>query len=446
MAMNTNEGRVQYEASSGQTAFDFNFAIFENTDLLVYNTPTGQTPNDTTDILIVNTDYTVTIDGTDGGQVVLVSPATLNDVITIVRSLPIERNYDYQANGDLYADTLDSDQEYQTYLIQDGDTLLKRSVTLPQSYGGDVDLTMPPPVANGYFKYNAAGTAIEIDATIYQAVASVGGNIQDVVDVADDLNATYSHILHALDNATTATTNAATATTQAGIATTKAGEASTSASNAATSESNALSYKNSASGSATSAYDSAASALSYKNSTQILRDTVVEKEALLNTHYNAIDSNYNNMSSIITNSTNIGNIEIVGNDLSNNYIYIEDNGAITDAVTSSSGTSNISEVANNISNISEVANNIDNITFLATHWNAQVISVTGTAPISSSGGITPAISISAATTSAAGSMSATDKTKLDGIEAGATGDQTADEIITLLNNDTTWSLDFGSLT
>ena len=38
------------------------------------------------------------------------------------------------------------------------------------------------------------------------------------------------------------------------------------------------------------------------------------------------------------------------------------------------------------------------------------------------------------------------KSKLDGIEAGATGDQTADEIITLLNNDTTWSLDLGSLT
>jgi hypothetical protein len=46
--------------------------------------------------------------------------------------------------------------------------------------------------------------------------------------------------------------------------------------------------------------------------------------------------------------------------------------------------------------------------------------VTGTAPIVSSGGTAPAISISAATTSAAGSMSATDKSKLDGIAAGAT--------------------------
>jgi hypothetical protein len=48
-----------------------------------------------------------------------------------------------------------------------------------------------------------------------------------------------------------------------------------------------------------------------------------------------------------------------------------------------------------------------------------VSSVSGTAPIVSSGGTTPAISITEATTSAAGSMSAADKTKLNGIATGA---------------------------
>lgn len=50
---------------------------------------------------------------------------------------------------------------------------------------------------------------------------------------------------------------------------------------------------------------------------------------------------------------------------------------------------------------------------------AAVASVAGTAPIVSSGGTSPDISINAATPSAAGSMSAADKTKLDGIQAGA---------------------------
>lgn len=48
-----------------------------------------------------------------------------------------------------------------------------------------------------------------------------------------------------------------------------------------------------------------------------------------------------------------------------------------------------------------------------------VTSVTGTAPIVSSGGTTPALSISAATTGAAGSLSASDKTKLDSMTSGA---------------------------
>lgn len=65
-----------------------------------------------------------------------------------------------------------------------------------------------------------------------------------------------------------------------------------------------------------------------------------------------------------------------------------------------------------------------------------VTGVTGTAPIVSSGGTAPAISISAATTSVAGSMSAADKTKLDGIANNATantGDVTLTGTQTLTN-------------
>lgn len=49
-----------------------------------------------------------------------------------------------------------------------------------------------------------------------------------------------------------------------------------------------------------------------------------------------------------------------------------------------------------------------------------VTSVTGTPPIASSGGATPAISIAAASGASAGSMSAADFTKLAGISSGAT--------------------------
>jgi hypothetical protein len=66
------------------------------------------------------------------------------------------------------------------------------------------------------------------------------------------------------------------------------------------------------------------------------------------------------------------------------------------------------------------ATKLDGIATGATANTGTVTGVTGTAPIVSSGGTAPAISISAATTSAAGSMSSADKTKLDGIATGAT--------------------------
>jgi hypothetical protein len=53
-----------------------------------------------------------------------------------------------------------------------------------------------------------------------------------------------------------------------------------------------------------------------------------------------------------------------------------------------------------------------------------ITAVTGAAPIISSGGNSPVISISAATTITAGSLSAIDKTKLDAITGTNTGDQT----------------------
>ena len=53
--------------------------------------------------------------------------------------------------------------------------------------------------------------------------------------------------------------------------------------------------------------------------------------------------------------------------------------------------------------------------FTPTANTGTITSVTGTSPIASSGGTTPAISISAATNAAAGSMSATDKGKIDNI-------------------------------
>lgn len=71
---------------------------------------------------------------------------------------------------------------------------------------------------------------------------------------------------------------------------------------------------------------------------------------------------------------------------------------------------------------------------LATSAGGSLTGLTGTAPITATDNEdgTYTISISAASTSAAGSMSAGDKTKLDGIEAGAEVNPSASEILAAL--------------
>ena len=105
---------------------------------------------------------------------------------------------------------------------------------------------------------------------------------------------------------------------------------------------------------------------------------------------------------------------------------------IEDATTSSSGAMSASDKTklDGIAAGAEVNVNAD---WNAVSGDAQILnkptivsSVSGTAPIVSSGGTTPAISITDATTSSSGAMSAADKTKLDGIAAGAEVNVNAD--------------------
>lgn len=80
-------------------------------------------------------------------------------------------------------------------------------------------------------------------------------------------------------------------------------------------------------------------------------------------------------------------------------------------------TSGITLTTTGTSGVSTLVGSVLNIPNYTT--TGGVTAVSGSAPIASSGGATPNITISAATTSAAGSMSGADKTKLDGIASGA---------------------------
>ncbi len=299
---NNNPGKQSFIATGGQVDFDFNFKIYANVDLKVYLTPEGQDPDDTTDLLTLTTDYTVVIDGDDGGTVTLTSGATLNDTIVIARDLDATRDISYVTNGDLKAATLNLDQDYQTYLIIDGFVALASSIQLPQS-AVNVSSLLPNVVGDAYLKWNAAGTQLENDTTIPQSVIDAAASaaaalVSENAAAASALAASTSET-----NAGTSETNAAasalaasTSETNAGTSETNAAAsalaASTSETNAATSETNAGNSASAASTSETNAATSETNAANSASAASTSETNAAASEAAAEAAYDDFDDRY----------------------------------------------------------------------------------------------------------------------------------------------------------
>ena len=84
----------------------------------VYITPAGQDPDDSTDITVAYVVDAGTIGNPSGGFLTLDTGAALNDLITIVSSIPEDRTTDYQNNGDFRPDTVNSDIDRTVSLVK----------------------------------------------------------------------------------------------------------------------------------------------------------------------------------------------------------------------------------------------------------------------------------------------------------------------------------------
>ncbi len=224
MAFNTSGNRVEYTASTGQTIFPYSFKLFSDTDMKVYKTPSGQGANDTNDLLILGSDYTVTIDGDNGGIITLQADTVAGDKITLFRLLPVSRETDYQENGDLLASTLDNDQNYQTYMIADMNGLADRMVQLPMS-SQNVSGVLPIPESEQYLRWNSTGTALENDT-------AASGSLTQAVQAAED---SAQSATQSAASATQSASYAANSSTSANISTTQADLAADSATQSAAS-------------------------------------------------------------------------------------------------------------------------------------------------------------------------------------------------------------------
>lgn len=178
--INDNTARVQYTATSGQTTFAVPFEFFENSDLKVYRNSTLQT---------ITTHYTLTGAGiTGGGNLTFVSGVTLNDIITIVRDIPIKRVTDFPLSGPFNIAALNLQLDQLTAMVQEVNTLVTTRVPLLAEFDQPSTFSVLPTLANRanrYFVFDANGnpsatsTALSVVDFIQTGTGSVLRNVQD---------------------------------------------------------------------------------------------------------------------------------------------------------------------------------------------------------------------------------------------------------------------------
>ncbi len=189
MGYNSNTPKQSFTASASQTEFNFNYKIFDSSDVLVYQTLSGATPDDTADILTETTHYTVSNITDNGFTVTLVTGAAINDTIIGQRSIPIDRDTDYQQGGDMLSSTIDADQDKQTYLIADQAQTNSQAIRLPNTAVG-ISTQLPDVVPGSFLAWNATGDAIINNSDI----GDTADNAQRAEDAADAAEASAASI------------------------------------------------------------------------------------------------------------------------------------------------------------------------------------------------------------------------------------------------------------
>lgn len=110
--------------------------------------------------LALGVDYTATVDGTSGTVTMVTAPA-VGAAIAITRDTPLERLVDYQESGPFLAETIDEDNDSPWRAMQDLKYRYQLAPTLPRGHPLAGHVSLPPPGAGKYLRWNAAGTNLE---------------------------------------------------------------------------------------------------------------------------------------------------------------------------------------------------------------------------------------------------------------------------------------------
>lgn len=169
MAVQNSLNKISLTATGGQTAFPFSFPFYDPTHIFVYKNGSSTALSNPADYTLstVNTPNT-----SPGGTVTLVVPATANDVILIVRTVPNTQLTDYKNNSKVDMDvTFERDLDLDVMRASQLSETVGRSLQWPITITTSPSVTLPDPT-NASNQGKAIGIAA--DGLSIVSMASIG--------------------------------------------------------------------------------------------------------------------------------------------------------------------------------------------------------------------------------------------------------------------------------
>ena len=363
--LSNNNPRVNYTATSGQTAFTIPFDYFDDGDISVYQNGTLKT---------ITTHYTIS-----GSTMTLVTGATVGDKIAITRDVPLERTTDLTSTYS--AASINSQLDTIVAQIADLDDRVSRSISLNDyEVGVSLDLPATADRLGKTIQFNSSTGALEVGPSGDEltSLASITSDITTVAGVASDLS-------------TVAT--AASNINAVGLNISKVSTVSSNISTILSVNSN-ISDIRSVADSITDINDIADSI----DQVELVAGSIsnVDTVALANSNISTVAGDINNINTVAGLSANITTVAGITGAIST----VNSNAA--DITSVSNNIDDVNDVANVITKVTTVADNISNVNTLSSQASniGTLAGISGS--INSLGGISSDITTLAAVASEIG--------------------------------------------
>jgi len=174
MSISNTTNKVIYQGDGSTKQFPFSFRIFDETDLVVslYEIATGIETE-----LTLNSDYTVTINGNNGGTVIMVTAPSSSYKLIIKRILPLTQETDYVEGDPFPAESHERALDKLTMITQQLNEQLDRTVKVDITQT-NIETTLPIPDALKFLRWNSDASKLEnasgITSTEYPSTISLG--------------------------------------------------------------------------------------------------------------------------------------------------------------------------------------------------------------------------------------------------------------------------------